>query len=439
MKTLRFELRTWVCTVLFATFVAASTSEACGAVTDASAKNAGADAMVLQWNLIAVQAVGPTAPFPSTRAMAIVQLAVFEAVNAITHRYEPYLGIVGALEGASADAAVVAAAHDALLWLFPAQQSFLDGKQAESLTAVPDGKAKDDGVAVGRAAATAMIASRNNDGSQSPMFYTPTSTAPYEWQPTPSCASAPANGRGLFFHWQFVKPFGVESASQFRAETPPRITGGKYAKDFDETASLGAIDSTLRTEHEADVARFYAAQPPHRGWNLVARQLASARADEITRTARTLAMLNMSLADGHITVFETKYHYRGWRPETAIHRASEDGNDKTAADPGYLPYIITPCFPGYPSAHGAGGGAARTILGRAYGRKHHDITMSDNAIPDVVLHYTDLMDITDDVSIARIAGGIHFRVDQDVGDRMGADVARYNDEHWLLPAGRDDD
>jgi len=89
--------------------------------------------------------------------------------------------------------------------------------------------------------------------------------------------------------------------------------------------------------------------------------------------------------------------------------------------------------------YGIGGGAARTILTRAYGRKHHDITMSDNAIPDVVLHYTDLMDITDDVIIARIAGGIHFRVDQDVGDRMGGDVARYNDEHWLLPAGRDDD
>jgi len=438
MKSLRFELRKWVGTALFATLLAASTSEACGAETAASAKNVEPDAMVLQWNLIAVQAVGPTAPFPSTRAMAIVQLAVFEAVNAITHRYEPYLGIVSAPEGASADAAVVAAAHDTLLWLFPAQQNFLDGNQAETLTAIPDGKAKDAGVAVGRAAATVMIANRSNDGSQSPMFYTPTSTAPYEWQPTPSCAAAPANDRGLFFHWQFVKPFGVESASQFRAEAPPRITGGKYAKDFDETASVGVINSTLRTEHEADVARFYAAQPPHRGWNLVARRLAIARSDEITRTARTLALLNMSLADGHITVFDTKYHYRGWRPETAIHRAGEDDNDKTAADPGYLPYVITPCFPGYPSAHGVGGGAARTILGRAYGRKHHDITMSDNAIPDIVLHYTDLMDITDDVSIARIAGGIHFRVDQDVGDRMGADVARYNDEHWLLPAGRDD-
>jgi hypothetical protein len=420
-------------TSLVAMLLAACMGSALARAEEPSATDGGSDAMVLRWNLIAVQAIGAPAPFPATRAMAIVQLAVFEAVNAITQRYQPYLGTVGAPEGASADAAVVAAAHDTLLWLFPGQQSFLDGARDASLAAIPGGKAADDGVAVGRAAALAMIANRSNDGSQTPMFYTPISTAPYEWQPTPSCANPPANGRGLFLHWQFVKPFGVESAMQFRAEPPPEIIGGKYAKDLNEIASVGSVDSTVRTSHEADVARFYAAQPPHRGWNLVARQLASVRNDAITRTARTLATLNMSLADAHITVFETKYHYRGWRPETAIHRADEDGNHKTAADPDWHPYIVTPCFPGYPSAHGIGGGAGRTILWRAYGRKHHDITAADDAIPDVVLRYTDLVDITDDVTIARVYGGIHFRVDQDVGDRMGAEIARYNDEHRLLP------
>lgn len=422
MKTLRSKLRACLSVALFA----ASASVGTAALALES------DAMVLQWNLIAVQAVGTTPPFPSTRAMATVQLAVFEAVNAITRRYQPYLGTVSAPDGASADAAVIASAHETLVWLFPAQQSFLDGKQAESLAAILDGKAKDDGIAVGRAAAAAMIANRANDGAQTPMFYTPTSTTPYEWQPTPSCMTAPANGRGLFFHWQFVKPFGIVSSSQFRAEPPPEIVGGKYAKDLNEVVVVGAVNSTVRSTHEADVARFYGGQPPHRGWNLVARQLASARSDDITRTARTLAMLNMSLSDGHITVFETKYHYRGWRPETAIVRASEDGNDKTDPDPDFRPYITTPCFPGYPSAHAIGGAAGRTILARAYGRKHHDITMSDSTTP-VVLHYIDLMDITEDVTIARVYGGIHFPIDQDVGDRMGAEVARYNDDHWLLP------
>jgi hypothetical protein len=417
---------------LLAAVCAALTGQAFGAGPFASTPGGGSDTMVLKWNAIAVEAVGSTAPFPSTRAMATVQLAVFEAVNAITHRYQPFLGTFNAPDGASTDAAVIVAAHDTLSWLFPAKQDFLYKQRDDSLRDIPDGAPKDGGVAVGRAAAQAMIANRSNDGSQTPMFYTPTSGAPYEWQPTPSCMNAPANGRGLFLHWQFVTPFGVTSASQFRAESPPKLTSGKYAKDFNEVTLVGAIDSTLRTSHEADLARFYGAQPPHRGWNLVARQLASARADEITDTARIFAILNMSLADAHITVFETKYHYRGWRPETAIHRAGEDGNHKTAMDAAYRPYFVAPCFPGYPSAHAIGGGAARTILSRAYGRKHHDIMLSDNGAPDVVLHYADLMDITEDVTIARVYGGIHFRVDHDVGDRMGTDVARYNDEHWLL-------
>jgi hypothetical protein len=374
--------------------------------------------------------------------MAIVQLAVFEAVNAITHRYEPYFGTVKVPDGESADpdAAVVAAAHDTLLWLVPGQHVLIDSAQTTSLATIQDGPAKDKGVNVGQASAAAMIANRNNDGSQPLTFYMPTNPAPYEWQLTPSCFNAPGNGRGgLFLNWQFVKPFGVKSASQFRAEPPPKITGVKYAKNLNEVALVGAKDSTVRTDEETDFANFYAAVAPHRSWNLVARELASVRADEITRTARTLAMLNMSLADAHITVFETKYHYRGWRPETAIHRADEDSNSKTAADPSWLPYIITPCFPGYPSAHGIAGGAARTILARAYGRKQHDITISDQLVQGVVLHYTDLVDITDDVATARIYGGIHFRVDQDVADRKGAEVGSYNDDQWLLPVEPDDE
>ena len=393
------------------------------------------DALVLQWNEIAVQAVGATAPFPSTRAMATVQVAVFEAANAITHEYTPYLGTVNAPDGASADAAVVAAAHDTLLWLFPGQQSLLDGKQAESLAAIPDGPAKDDGMAAGRAAAAAMIANRTGDGSAPPQFYTPASDAPYHWQPTPSCAKVPANGRGLFFHWQFVKPFGIESSAQFRAQPPPALVTGRYAHDFDEVKAVGDATSTQRPPDRADVAKLYAAQPPHRGWNLVARQIAAARNDDLTTTARTLAIMNMSLSDAHITVFESKYFYRTWRPETAIKRADEDGNRSTSPDPVYRPFIVAPCFPSYPSAHGAGGGAARAVLERAYGRKGHDLTIADPGAPGIVLHYSDLREITDEVSDARVYGGIHFRFDQDAADKMGEDIGRYDDEHLLLPLG----
>jgi hypothetical protein len=416
----------------------AVTGDAGSAPAAASSTAAGGDALVLQWNEIAVQVIGATAPFPSTRAMATVQVAVFEAVNAITHKYRPYLGTVSAPDGASADAAVVTAAHDTLSWLFPSQQGLLDGRQAESLAAIPDGPAKDDGMAAGRTAAAAMITNRTGDGSGPAQFYTPASDAPYGWQPTPSCANAPANNRGLFFHWQFVKPFGVESSAQFRAQQPPALVTGRYAKAFDEVKIVGDATSTERPQDRADVATLYAAQPPHRGWNLVARQIATARGDDITTTARTLAVLNMSLSDAHITVFESKYFYRTWRPETAVRRADEDGNRSTSPAPDYRPFVVTPCFPSYPSAHGAGGGAARAVLERAYGRKGHDLTITDPGAPGIVLHYSDLRDITDDVSDARVYGGIHFRFDQDAANEMGNDIGRYNYDHLLLSLDRED-
>lgn len=399
----------------------------------------GGDAVVLQWNAVAIQAVGATPPFPSSRAMAIVQLAVFEAVNGITRQYTPYLAPLNAPDGASTDAAAVAAAHDTLVWLFPGQQGFLDATQAESLAAIAEGPAKDGGVAVGRAAAAAVIANRTSDGSAPPQFHTPPSEAPYEWQPTPSCAGAPANNRGLFLHWQFVKPFGVRSSAQFRAPRPPALASHRYARDLAEVNAVGDEASAERPPDRADVAKLFAAQPPHRGWNLVARQLASARHDDITKTARTLAVMNMALSDVHITVFESKYFYRTWRPETAIRRADEDGNRRTSANPDYRPFVVTPCFPGYPSAHGAGGGAARVVLERAYGRRGHRLTITDAGAPGIELHYSDLRDITDDVSDARVFGGIHFRFDQDAGNEMGEGVGLYDDRHLLGRAHQEHD
>ncbi len=382
------------------------------------------DAIVLQWNEIAVTTIGAQPPFPSTRYMATVQVAVFEAVNAITGDYEPYLGTISAPWGASTEAAAVAAAHGVLKAFFPTQGAVLDQQRADSLATIPDGQAKNDGIAVGEAAAAAMVANRTNDGSSPAEFYTPSTSNPYEWQPTPGCP------RGAFKHWPNVKPFGIESSSQFRADPPPKLTSGAYARDYNEVQAVGEINSTLRPQDRADVARLYAAQPPHYGWNSVLRQIASTRHDDISRTARTAAVMNMSLSDAHITVFESKYFYRTWRPETAIPRGDEDGNSRTASSP-FTPYIATPCFPGYPSAHGAGGGAAREVLKRAYGRRGHSITMSHPNAPGIVIHYTDLRAITDDVSDSRVFGGIHFRYDQDAGERQGRDIGRYNDHKSL--------
>jgi hypothetical protein len=359
--------------------------------------------------------------------MATVQLAVFEAVNAITGEYEPYLGTISAAPGASSEAAAVAAAHGVLKAFFPLQGATLDQQRANSLATIPDGQAKNDGIAVGEAAAAAMVANRTNDGSAPPQFHTPPNSDPYEWQTTAGC---PAGG-GVFKHWPNVKPFGIESSSQFRANPPPKLTSGEYARDYNEVQAVGEMNSPLRPPDRTDVAVFYNAQFVHVGWNSVLRQIAGTRNDDITSTARTAAVMNMSISDAFITVFETKYFYRTWRPVTAIPRGDEDGNRLTAPSL-FTPLILTPCFPGYPSAHGAGTGSALEVLERAYGR-HNSVTMSHPNAPGIVLQYNDLRDIIDDVSDARVFGGIHFRHDQDAGERQGREVGRYNNHKRLRP------
>ncbi len=385
------------------------------------------DHVVLEWNEIAVTTIGAQPPFPSTRFMAAVQLAVFEAVNAIRGGYEPYLGTIAAPAGASTEAAAIAAAHGVLEAFFPAAAATLDQRRDASFAGLPDGQAKVDGITVGEAAAAAMIADRTGDGSTPAQFHVPANADSYEWQTTPSCPPA----GGAFLHWRNVRPFGVASASQFRAEPPPALTSEDYAKDFNEVLQLGSLGSPIRSQNNANVARLYAAQPPHQGWNSAARQIINARDDDIVETARTLALLNMSLADAHITVFEDKYFYRTWRPETAIPRAAEDGNPATEPA-AFTPFITTPCFPGYPSAHGIGAGAASRILWKAYGR-FHAVVNSHPSVPGFVATYTDLLDIVKAVSDARVYGGIHFRTDQDAAERQGKSIAQWNLDNHLRP------
>ncbi|HEY0255392.1 MAG TPA: hypothetical protein VGC41_27875, partial [Kofleriaceae bacterium] len=207
------------------------------------------DEVVLQWNQIALNTIGAqtpaVAPFPSTRIMAIVQLAVFEAVNATTEKYEPYLGTVHAPDGASPEAAAIAAAHDALVALFPASKASLDTQEATSLAAIPDSQAKTDGVTVGQQAAAAMIANRTGDGSAPPQFFVPPNSDPGVWQTTPSCSPS----GGAFFHWQNVKPFGVESSAQFRANPPPTLPSRAYANGYNESQAVGDINSANRPQH----------------------------------------------------------------------------------------------------------------------------------------------------------------------------------------------
>jgi hypothetical protein len=385
--------------------------------------------VVLTWNEIAMNTLASNNvnPFEAPRVAATVQLAVFEAVNAVVGRYEPYLWTVSAPAGASAEAATVAAAHAVLLHYYPGSAAALNAERDASMSLIADGQAKADGIAVGIEAAAAMIARRTGDGSAPPQFFPPSSAAPGEWQRTPSC---PAPG-GILFHWQNVLPFGIESSQQFRSLPPPALQGGAYAKDFDEVRTVGALASPNRPEALTQVARFYNAALAAAVWNSVARQIAVRRSTPLSFNARAFALLNMAISDGLVSSMETKYHYRLWRPETAIHDADIDGNHKTAADDAFAPLIAAPCFPSYPSAHASGSYAGRAVVQRLFGRRGHDLTLTTAALPGVALHYTDLADITDDIDNARVYGGIHFRFDQRAGARQGRAVGAHILTHHL--------
>jgi hypothetical protein len=220
-------------------------------------------------------------------------------------------------------------------------------------------------------------------------------------------------------HWAAVTPFGLASGDQFRSNPPPALTSGRYQRDYDEVKEVGDVNSTARPQDRADVARYFAATSAMHAWNQAAVQVGTAQSRSLSHSARTLAILNMAINDGLIASMDTKYFYHFWRPVTAIRGGDTDANPRTEPDPGYTPFITTPAFPNYPSAHASASYAAREVLERIYGSGRHSITLSNPALPGVILNYTRLSQITDDIDHARVYGGIHFRFDQEAGALQG--------------------
>jgi PAP2 superfamily len=394
---------------------------------------------VLDWNAIAVDTAVANGqnPFAQARFAAIVQVAVFEAVNAITGDYRPYLRSMDAPHGASADAAAIQAAYRVLSTYFP-KASTLEAARANSLASIPDGKAKIDGIATGDAAANALIALRANDGSSPPLFKTPGPPAPGEWQATVSCPIVNGVASGIAFQWQNVTPFGLRSAKAFLLGPPPALRSNEYAKTYNEVMTVGSLDSTERPPDRSDVATYYAATSPTQAFNQAARQIAQEQRRTLSENARALALINMAISDSLVAAFFNKYRYNFWRPETAIRAGDTDGNRKTDPDLNWLPFIVTPCFPSYPSNHGSAANAAAAIMRRLYGEAGHSMTLSNAAVPTIVLQYTSFRQITNDISDARVYGGIHFRTDQDAGARLGLAVGKAVYKHNLRPVHDDD-
>jgi hypothetical protein len=396
--------------------------------------------VVLDWNAIAVNTAvaNKQNPFAQARYAAIVQVAVFEAVNAVTQEYRPYLGTITAPPGASPEAAAVEAAYQVLSSYFPASQPTLFADRTNSLGAIPDSQAKIDGIATGDAAALAIMALRANDGSSPPQFKIPGPAVPGEWQATPSCPIVNGIAVGIAFQWQNITPFGIANAADFLLDPPPALRSNQYARAYNEVMTVGSIDSTQRPQDRANVALYYAASSPTQVFNQAAVQVALEQGRSLSENARALALINMAISDSLVASFLNKYHYNFWRPETAIRAGDTDGNPRTNPDPSFAPFVTTPCFPSYPSNHGSASNGAAAVLRRLYGEGGHSITLTNPAVPTIVLQYTSFKQITDDISDARVYGGIHFRTDQDAGAQLGRAVGTAVYKHNLRPKHDDE-
>ena len=394
-----------------------------GLVFDPASANA--EDMVLKWNDTAARTAVATTPFNQARVMAIVQLSVFEAVNAVTGDYEPYLEpATAAAAGASVDAAVITAAHRALTNYFPAATPVLDAARDLDLGAIPNGPAKTAGMGVGLAAANAMIALRATDGSAPLTTLIPSSTLAGDYQLTTGCAA------GLFYNWQNVTPFGIPNASAFLLTPPPSLGSQQYTKDYYEVMTVGSSTSPDRPADRAEVARLYAASSPSFVASMATRQISTAKGLSLSENARALALIMMAINDSLVASFYNKYHYNLWRPETGIRNGWSDDNDKTDGDAGFATFIPTPCFPSYPSNHAGGTGAGLEVMRRLFGAAGHDITITNNvpalgSLPaaTITVQYSQLKAIADDVDDARVYGGIHWRFDQTSGGVMGRAIA----------------
>ena len=383
--------------------------------------------VIMEWNVTAaalsVLPASALAPVAQGRVMAIVQVAVHDAVNGITREYETYLSHGPAPENASPEAAAIAAYHHALLNLFSSQSEMLNGLYTASLAAHEIAN-DDPGLAYGQSAAAAILALRANDNSAQAQFdYTVPITGAGAWI---RINNAPA----LLPGWGNVAPFVLHSGSQFRPDAPPALGSDTYTRDYNEIKEIGASNSSTRTTEQSNIALFWRASPTAI-WNPVMNQLLASREVSLSATARMFALLYMAAHDAGVACWDAKYVYNFWRPMLAIRGGEGDGNDLTPGDPTWTPFLATPPHPEYPSGHSTNSAAMAGILAFFFG--------DTPGVPMVVTltgitrQWTSLSEGIDEVIDARVYSGIHFRNTDEVGARVGKQVARFVFTHSLRP------
>jgi hypothetical protein len=382
--------------------------------------------VITDWNDKACAIVGKVGPGPlGHRMMAVVQVAVFEAENSIDPKYAPYMEKIAAPRGASIDAAVAAANRATLLELMPAEKAAVEAAYQSAMAAIPDGAAKADGVAVGEKAAAMVLARAAKDGANGPDNYQPYTT-PGRYVPT-MIPAVPT--------WARRTPWILEKPSQFRPGPPPALESDTWERDLREVRMLGGKSSTERTAQQTDIARFWEETRPL-VYHPVVRSVALMPGRTVAQNARLYAAATMAMDDALIAVFDAKYTYNFWRPVTAIRNEHTAGKSKTSADLGWSPFITTPMHPEYPCAHCIEAGAVGAVLtAELAGKPAPKLWSSSPTADGAVREWTSVGDFVDEVGMARIYDGVHYRNSTAVGKDMGMKVGALVTQKFARPAG----
>jgi hypothetical protein len=399
---------------------------------------------VLEWNQIFVDTlIATNTPNSSSQRLgAIVHTAIFDAYNGIDRRYTPVFVDQGAPRGASRRAAVIAAAHTALVGLFPTQQSALDPKYAASLEALSDrcekrARAHDQrrscaerierGIDWGAEVGRAVLAWRATDGFSASYPPFTGGTAVGQWRPTPP-AFGPMSAQGLAFASTFV----LSSNSQF-APGPPRALGSAtYAADLNAVKALGRQTGSTRADDQSALAVFWEGNASVH-WNQAANQMARTNHLSLSDSNRLLAVLNLAMADTAFTIWSSKRRYGAdanevtWRPVTSIPLADADGNPDTSSDPSWLPLVTTPSHPEYPAGHPGQNGAAATVLLNQFRRGAQTFRLTTAGQPDRT--YSSIAQARADGNNARVWGGMHYPSTVEISDAVGERIANHVDRH----------
>jgi hypothetical protein len=381
--------------------------------------------VVTDWNNAALDAIraGNTNPPIASRSLAILHASIYDAVNGIARTHERYLVPSVAPRSASRVAAASAAAHRALVNLFPANASSFDALHAAILAGIPDGPHKRAGIIWGEFVANVILAVRANDGSNA-VVPPPGGSGPGVWVPTP-----PAFLPYLLPQWGFVRPFAMNSSSQFRPPGPPSLDSQQYAADYEEVKELGAAVGSTRTEDQTEIALFWAdgagTETPPGHWNSIAQIIADAQGNTLEENARLFALLNIAMADAAICAWDAKYTFDFWRPVTAIAFAEPQLD--------WMSFIVTPPFPDYTSGHSTFSAAAAAVLPLFYGTEDLPFTTGSDFLPGVYRSFSTCLDAAEEAAVSRIYGGIHFRSASEDGLQAGISIGQWTFIHYLQP------